>query len=319
MEGECSLVHFSGMLSRFQRRSGPRFGVAAALVVGGLSATQAQASSLWQQAGSGAAAILPMPAKADGIVGASLSCAEQEWTLLLRTGADWRNQLRGASTAAAITGTAELSVGKASFVKSALRTNGTIVLSLSYDALQPIRVGTVLVVEISGEAGPAKAQFALSGSKKVLDAIEPLCSPRSMEGYELVAVSDSDGAVAEARAVMRDDIEAFKMATMSEPRVEAAGKTLTGGKAMLFARLCGSSWYFGRSGCSVSAFTRDKAGQAWEQAYENEGSNAYLDLAATTDGWPNIVSVPLKGKPDLATWRWQDGAYALDHGLMASE
>jgi hypothetical protein len=114
-------------------------------------------------------------------------------------------------------------------------------------------------------------------------------------------------------------MEAFKLATMSEPRLEAAEKALLGGKAMLFARLCGSSWYFGRSGCNVSAFTRDNPQQAWNPAYENEGSNAYLDLAATTDGWPNVISVPLKGKPDLSVWRWQDGAYALDGGLMASE
>jgi hypothetical protein len=314
-----SLVHFSGALGHLQSRFSRRFGMAAALALCVLSVTPAQTASLWEQAGSGSAAILPEPAKAEGVVGASLSCAEQEWTLLLRTGADWRNQLRGATSPSSITGAAEVSVGKARFAMPALRTNGTIALALPHDALHPIRSGTTLVVDISGEAGPAAAQFALIGSKKILDAIEPLCSPRSMEGYELVAVSESDAAVGEARALIKDDMEAFKLATMSEPRLEAAEKALAGGKAMLFARLCGSSWYFGRSGCNVSAFTRDNPQQAWKPAYENEGSNAYLDLAATTDGWPNVISVPLKGKPDLSVWRWQDGSYAVDGGLMASE
>jgi hypothetical protein len=307
------------MLNRFQSRSSRRRGLAAALVLGIFAVAPAQAASLWEQAGSGAAAILPQPMKPEGIVGASLSCAGQEWTVLLRTGADWRNQLRGATSDSFITGAAEVSIGKTRFSMSALRTSGAIALSLPHDAMEPIRTGTTLIVEISGEAGPAAAQFVLNGSKKVLAAIEPRCSPRSMEGYELVAVSESDAAVAEARSLTKDDIEAFQLATMSEPRVEAAEKQLLGGKAMLFVRLCGSSWYFGRSGCSVSAFLRDDAQQAWLPGYENEGSNAYLDLAATTDGWPNIISVPLKGKPDLSIWRWQDGAYALDPGMVASE
>lgn len=314
-----NLFRVGEIIGLIRSRTGSLIGLTAALVLGALFVTPAQAASLWQQAGSGSAAILPGPVKAEGIVGASLSCAQQEWTLLLRTGADWRNQLRGASAAASITGAAEVSIGKARFARPALRTNGAIVLSLPYDALQGIRGGTTLAVKISGEAGPAAAQFALGGSKKVLEAIEPLCSPRSMEGYELVAMSETDAAVASARDLIKGDIEAFKLATMSEPRVEAAEKPLHDGKAMLFTRLCGSSWYFGRSGCNVSAFVRDNAQQGWRQAYENEGSNAYLDLTATSDGWPNIVSVPLKGKPDLSVWRWQDGAYALDHGLMASD
>ncbi|GHD18435.1 hypothetical protein ACFOEZ_19005 [Tianweitania populi] len=313
------MVQVSGMLSRFQSLATRRLGMAAALVLGVLSIAPAHAASVWEQAGSGSVAILPQPTKADGIVGASLSCAEQEWTLLLRTGADWRNQLRGDVSASSITGAAEVTIGKARFAMPAMRTNGTIALSLPYKALQPISTGTIMFVDISGEAGPAAAQFALSGSKKVLEAIEPLCSPRSMDGYELVALSESDAAVVDARRLMDDDIKAFKLATMSEPRVEAAQKTLADGKAMLFARLCGSSWYFGRSGCNTSAFVRDHAQQDWHAAYENEGSNAYLDLASTGDGWPNIVSVPLKGKPDLSVWRYEGGVYALDPGLMAAE
>ncbi|MBS9722303.1 hypothetical protein JYU29_16530 [Tianweitania sp. BSSL-BM11] len=293
--------------------------MAAALGIAMLSVTTANAASTWQQAGSGSVAILPQPEQADGIVGASLSCVEQEWTLLLRTGADWRNQLRGGVSAPSITGAAEVSVGKARFAMPALRTNGAVALRLPYDALQPIRAGSTLAIDISGEAGPAKARFALSGSKKIMEAIEPLCSPRSMDGYELVALSSDDAAVADARHAMADDIKAFQHATASEPRVEAAQKTLADGKAMLFARLCGSSWYFGRSGCNTSAFLRDDAQSEWRPAYENEGSNAYLDLASTGDGWPNIVSVPLKGKPDLSVWRFEDGVYALDRGLMAAE
>ena len=49
-----------------------------------MSAGAADASDRWEEAGSGAVAILPPPQKAKGITSASLFCAEQRWSFFFR-------------------------------------------------------------------------------------------------------------------------------------------------------------------------------------------------------------------------------------------
>ncbi|HEV7415175.1 MAG TPA: hypothetical protein VGN98_03405 [Tianweitania sediminis] len=274
----------------------------------------------WQAAGAGAVAILPVPDKAYGIVGASLACAEQNWTLVLRTGRDWRRGLRtGGATPVAETGTAQLGIGRTTFAMPASHQGGTIALALPYEAIAPLQAATTLALEVGGAAGPASAQFSLTGSKRVLDALLPACSPRRMEGYDLVAFAPVGEAVAAAREALKDDIAAFKLATASEPRLQASRVFLDSKRSLLFTQLCGSSWYFGRSGCNVSAFASDGTTPLTRLVYENEGSTTYLDRTATSDGWPAITSVPLKGKPELTTFRWNDERYGVEPSLLAQE
>lgn len=301
----------------------PRRGLALVLAALTLASVpqSARANALnWQAAGSGAVAILPSPQKAEGLLGASLACAEQDWTLVLRSSGDWRNGLRtGDAAPRTVTGTAHLTIGASTFVLPVSSTRGTVALALPYEALAPLQSAATLALQITGAAGPLSARFSLNGSKRMIDALLPTCSPRRMEGYDLVAFGAADEAVAAAREALKDDIAAFTLATASLPRLEAARVELGAGRSLLFTRLCGSSWYFGRSGCNVSAFAAEAASMAPQRVYENEGSTLYLDRSATSQGWPTITSVPLKGKPELTTFRWQDGSYSIDSALLAQE
>jgi hypothetical protein len=298
--------------------SGWRAGVLM-LGIGLLAAFPAQAEISWQQAEEGGAvAHLPQPMTSTGITGGSLLCREQNWSLQLRTDSDWRSQLRtGDQPDPLLSGTAAIAIGKTRVTLAANRSEDVITVALPYDLLASIRAGTSLSINVDGDAGPGEARFSLAGSKRVLDAVEPLCSPASIEGHQLVAVSDRDPAIRSARLLRGEDIDAFRLATASEPRLEATIVTLPDGKGILFTRLCGSSWYFGRSGCNVTGFVRDSLLGDWRLAYDNEGSTLHLAAQDEAGNWPDIVAMPLKGRPVITVWQWDGQAYAPAPDLMA--
>lgn len=289
---------------RMRRLAG--IGLAAALAICGAAAH----AQNWEPAASGSAAILPPPDRASGVVGASFACAGQRWSLLLRTGEAGAGRMVPGNGRVAIDG------GQA-FPGEAVRASGTIRLAVPNTAIAPIRAGLRLEIAIEGEAGPAEALFSLRGSRRTIEAIEPLCSPREIEGFDIVAMSPTDRAVPAARAVRAAEIEAFKIATQSEPEVSARIETLPEGKALLFVRLCGSSWYFGRTGCNVASYARAMLLDDWRLVYDDEGGTIHLAQSPGADGWPDIVRVPRGGGGEESLWAWNGSDYALREGVAA--
>ncbi|MBA3449253.1 MAG: hypothetical protein H0T56_16930 [Pseudaminobacter sp.] len=80
----------SGGIPKRRRSVRFRIGLVAACLL--TNAGQAIASDLWEEAAGGAVAILPPPMNAKMIVGGSLACREQQWSLRLRTGPGARAQ-----------------------------------------------------------------------------------------------------------------------------------------------------------------------------------------------------------------------------------
>jgi hypothetical protein len=281
---------------------------AAGLAAFGLASVPATAQG-WRPAAEGAVAVLPEPDSANGVTGASLACDAQRWSLRLRIG------LRAPEAE----GTGTIEIGSSRFEGAARRSGSVIALEIPRAAIAPLRLGSSLAVTIDGSSGPAAATFSLRGSLRTIDAVEPLCSPRELPGYDLVAVAPDDPSIASARRLRDSDIEAFRVSTQSEPEVASAIVTLESGRGMFFIRLCGSSWYFGRSGCNVTGHVRDTLLDEWRPAYDNEGGSVYLDLQSLTDGWPDVVALPRRGDDPESVWRWDGSAYAPQEGLVAED
>jgi hypothetical protein len=83
------------------------------------------------------------------------------------------------------------------------------------------------------------------------------------------------------------------------------------GRRVLFTRLCGSSWYYGASGCNITGFAPDAKGDGWRVVYDSENVHLHTDPRAVTDGWPDIVTLPVRTGGAGLVWRWDGKAYAL--------
>ena len=82
------------------------------------------------------------------------------------------------------------------------------------------------------------------------------------------------------------------------------------GREMLFATLCGSSWYYGRSGCTLFGYLRQAPMQDWREAYHSEGMALYVDATASHGGWPDLVTLEPGGITPIH-WKWNGEAYEL--------
>src|SRR5690606_19489318 len=93
------------------------------------------------------------------------------------------------------------------------------------------------------------------------------------------------------------------------------------GRRVLFTRLCGSSWYFGATGCNVTGFAPgDGATTAkpWRIVYDTENVHLYTDPESAEGGWRDIVTLPVGTGGSGKVWRWSGAAYAL-HGDLPEE
>lgn len=266
-------------------------------------------SSSWQEAGSGAVAILPAPEKASGITGASLFCAEQRWSFLLR--------LEPGSLASDTNMPGMLTTGGTRFPVEGLPENGQLVVPLAPDMLEPIKASMRMKVEIGDKDQGVKAEFALAASRAVIDRITPRCSPVDMSAYERVALVETDLAVAEARVLLADEAMLFREATGLEPAYAASKLELADGKALLLASVCGSTRYYGESGCSIFGFVRLKPQDEWRLAYDTEGVQLYLDREADKDGFPTLLTLPMTGAAEPSRWAWTGKAYEIRDEIMA--
>ena len=269
----------------------------------------AHASDRWEEAGSGAVAILPVPLKASLVQGGSLACAEQRWTLRLRTEAR-----PGAAASIAV----ELAVDGRKNLTDASQGATLVDIPVDRDMLDRLKRGSSLAVRIGSERDAPGATFSLRNSQKSIDAVAPRCSPVDMKGYDHVALVESGVDMETAETLLAGEIKLFRQATSSTPRIAAARIAGGGERELLFASLCGSSWYYGRSGCTLFGYARTSPSADWREVYHSEGMGLYVEHQATPDGWPELATLPVDGVESMH-WRWDGSRYALRSSDFAAD
>lgn len=276
----------------------------------GLSPWPAQAADRWEEAGSGAVAILPAPSKAVSILSGSLVCTEQSWSFRLRT------QQRPALPATAM---ATIVIGDEIYTETVTQTDTTITLPVAVEMLDAMKTGSRLGFSLGRDKALPRALFSLRNSQKVIEAVAPRCSQIDMTAFEKIELSGTDAAVATAQSLLEDDIRQFTAATTATPTLTAHQVDREAGKSLLFSTLCGSKWYYGRSGCTLIGFARDSAAAEWKQVYDSEGMLVYLDPKTSNVGWPNVVTLQMAGATAPLHWIFTGSAYELRDAVMAAD
>lgn len=271
----------------------------AALMVSSLPA----AAQEWTMEPGTAIARLPPPTRSDGVSAAELACAERRWRLVLAL-EPGRVLDEGARRATIVVGALE-------FDAPAREAASGVEIAVAGEVIEPLKGGSRLSLDIVDAVPPLSAVFSLRGSRRAIEAAEPECSPRDMSAFESVTFSEDDPAVPLAAELRRDEIAVFRKATASEPRVAAAIVDAGDDRRLLFVRICGSSWYYGRSGCNLAGLAREADDDDWAPVYDTEGVELYLDHEAGTDGWPNLVTLPMTGGGDELFWTWRGERYEL--------
>ena len=77
---------------------------------------------------------------------------------------------------------------------------------------------------------------------------------------------------------------------------------------MLFATVCGSSWYYGRSGCTLFGYLRAAPAEEWREVYNSEGLHLYIDPNASKGGWPDRDAGTGR-RPQPMRWTWTGERY----------
>lgn len=299
-------------LSGFGRRAAPAVGAACtlSLLAAATAISPARASDRWEEAAGGAVVILPVPQKAKGFVGGSLACAEQRWVMRLRT-----ESLDALPTPLEATITIDADASKA----AAVQDGNVVSVPAAAEIIDGLKTGSRLAIAFGkGKAAPS-VTFSLKGSKAAIEAVAPRCSQIDMAGYDRIGLVEFGPAVEQARPLMAEEAGLFAAATKKEPTLAAASVQLDESRAVLFASLCGSTWYYGRSGCTLAAFVRATSSGVWQAAYSSEGVAVYLDPKASNGGWPNLVTLPLVGGTEASHWVWTGLAYELKDHLVAEE
>jgi hypothetical protein len=132
-----------------------------------------------------------------------------------------------------------------------------------------------------------------------------------MSAYRGVTFTPFSSYMALAKRLREDDLGQFRLATSSEPELTAAMAEFGDGRRVLFTRICGSSWYFGRSGCNIAGFAPDRGENEWRLVYDTEGVLLHIDDSSDEYGWPDLVTLPLRARGEASTWRWQGSHYRL--------
>ena len=285
----------------------PRLAAAAALLAS--APALAQTSERWAAHEFEASAILPAAQGETAVTQATLSCEAQRWRLHLGIEGD----------AALSGGDAVLEVDARSFAATAAPAGDGLALAVPRAAIEPLKAGLRLRIDLSGdlEAAVGDPQFHLRGSRVAISAAQERCSLRDMSAYTPVTFTPFTSYMKLARELRQGDIAGFRLSTASEPELVAAMAEFDGGRRVLFTRLCGSSWYYGASGCNITGFAPDEGGEGeeegkgWRVVYDTENVHLHTDPQAVTDGWPDIVTLPARGGGAGLIWRWDGNAYAL--------
>jgi hypothetical protein len=309
-------------LNRKGYRARSAAGIASLVAAVFAVATPAVAQTAWTAADDQAYAILPDPEPGTAVTGGVMLCTEQVWTLSLAV--EPGATIEGADGHAALTAR-----GVPFSVPSAVG-NGSVDLTIPYDALEPMKAGTRLQIEFAGYGSPVR--FGLTGSRRALTSVEGNCTPRSLPTENMIDLIAGSPDLELGRRLRADDIRDFVISTNQLPDLRVAMLDLDGDRRLLFVEICGSSWYYGVSGCNVAGFARmaDEEGgdasetdpdgldlESWNQVFESEGVHLYTEPGQLTDGWPDLIAIPLKpGFPDKL-WTWAGQRYAVEGTIQA--
>lgn len=281
----------------------------------------AQAADRWLADEVEASAALPLPRGDAAVTGAAMSCAAQRWTLRL--------EFEGDTVPAG--GAATMVVDGRSFALDMAVEGGGLAASVPREAIEPLKDGLRLAVGLSGADTADELAFPLRGSRIAISAAQERCSLRDMSAYRPVTLTPYSSYINLARRLRADDIDAFALSTASQPEVSVAMTELGEGRRLLFTRLCGSSWYYGLSGCNITGFAPDANAQArdddedvaegpqWRAVYDTENVLLHLDPKSFSHGWPDLVTLPVRAAGAGLIWRWDGRAYALKGELPEEE
>lgn len=259
-----------------------------------------------------ARASLPLPPGDSGVTGAALSCAAQRWRL----------EIMLSAPVAQGKGEAELRVDGNGFAALAAAADTMLAIKVPQAAIAPLKRGLRLEIGLPEALADAAGElgFSLRGSNVALGMVEERCTLRDMAAYQPVAFATPSIYDAIVRTLRADDIEAFADATASQPQVSAAIALFEEGRRVLFTRLCGSSWYFGRSGCNITGYVRDEGSKTgWRAVYDTEDVAIHVDERARSEGWPDLVTLPVRTGGAALLWRWDGRAYQLMGELPEEE
>ncbi len=283
--GKCSPVVFFGMAT------------AATLL---LAEEAAAVENRWQEAALGAVAILPPPILSESITGGSLACAEQRWSFRLRFDA--------AASATIWKEEVTVDIDGVNFAVKADLSPGAAEIAVPFEMIELLKAGSRLSFTIG--TAPA-AVFSLKGSRTAIDAATPRCSEVDMSAYQRVTFSQTDRAVGAATKLMAKEARLFRQATGRQPVTAAAALDVAPDAELLFASLCGSTSYYGQSGCTMSGFVRHGAAVDWREVYNSEGMALYIDPNASNGGWPNLVTLETINGFEPMHWAWNGSNYEL--------
>jgi hypothetical protein len=258
----------------------------------------AQAQDRWTAVSGEARIELPAAGGEHRVEAAFMVCAERRWALEIR--------LAEELPAGPAAGTVSVD-GRDHAVEGTLASS-VLTLPVPQEVLAPLKAGLRLRVELAGEAATALGSpiFALRGSRVAIDAAAPLCSAPDMTAYEeVVLASDGEGAEL-ARELRADDIAAFRTSTASDARVEHGSALVGEDREIIFVRLCGSSWYYGASGCSLTGHMMQAGG--WRTVFESEGAALHQDRGARDGGLFRLVTLPATAMAPIS-WRWSGSSY----------
>lgn len=276
--------------------------LALAVLLGIVAQTGAQPADRWIVDEAEARATLPAP-HGGGAISAELSCEAQRWTFVLRAADDgMRVGYRAASM---------LTIDGRAFDMHFSADGDVLSARVPREAIEPLKSGLRLEIAPSGEA--EDVVFSLRGSNVAITTAQERCSPRDMSTYQAVTFTPYSSHINLARELRAGDIEAFVASTASQPQVSAAMVELGQGRRLLFTRLCGSSWYYGLSGCNITGFVPDSEHetQQWRPVYDTENVLLHLDRRSLSHGWPDMATLPVRGAGTGLVWRWAGRAYVL--------
>lgn len=281
-----------------------------------LAAEPAAAQTVWTAPEGLSYAMLPAPQQGTPVTGGVMLCDQQVWTLSLATEP-------GAEIADA-DGTATLIALGQRFTVQSSRGNSSIDLIVPYDALEPMKASSRLQIELGGDNEPIR--FALTGSRRAITAVEQNCSARQLPTENLIELEAASVYLELGRRLRAEDIRDFIISTNQLAELEVAMIEIEGNRRLFFVEICGSSWYYGVSGCNIAGFAHFSAAgsnpseidlEGWEPVFESEGVHVYREPGQSNDGWPNLVTIPLKpGFPDKL-WTWTGQRYAVEGTVQA--
>lgn len=247
---------------------------------------------------------LPDPEPGSPVTSASMSCAAQAWTLFLATG----------SETSAIDGTARISVPLGTYETSAKGIPAGIEVAVPPQAIEPLMRSTRLAIALPGDNG--EVRFTLAGSRRAITAAQARCTQVEMPVANSVPLTPYSSYLRLTRELRRSDIADFELSTTAQPRLRAGMVELEEGRRLLFSEMCGSSWYYGGSGCNITGYApvdgkdADEA-EGWRIVYDTEGAYLYVDPDVAHDGWPDLLAYPAPAPSQAMRWTWDDGTYRL--------